>query len=1351
MKLFERYIVFILFISCVHFSGKSQTSISGIINKYTQVVAIHSKDSITVSNITDFSEGDTVLIIQMKGAEFDIASQAVMEMNGTGRYEFIVINRIAGNHIELRSNLINYGSYDVSESIQMIRVPSYDNAKVVSSLTCQPWDGTKGGVLALMVNDTLTLNDSIYASGKGYRGGAFTLNSGLCPTTKGLLYYPAEKTDSAGLKGEGLVSNFFIYNRGRGGVINAGGGGYGKFSGGAGGGNFGSGGRGGKMKEFDPVCKDPNNVTPGAEGSGGRGDKILPYYFGSSDSEYKDRIFMGGGGGGGTGTQAGSNGGNGGGIVFIIARVLNTNGKYISSNGANVTLPGVPNAGAGGGGAAGVVVLSVDNISGALNVSVKGGNGGNGYSSINECWGQGGGGGGGVVWYSAESLIFNTLATGAGVAGVPSGTCGNKAFVGGAGSTVNQFNAVLNGFLFNLISNPQSICYGSAPQLLTGSYPRGGDRNYKYQWQKMLKTASIWENIPGAKSKDYQPPAMFDTTYFRRVVKVFQPEWNDTVTDISKPLIINVVPEIRFNQISADTAICYGLPQVKLRGKAAAGGVGGFTYLWETKEGASDWASAAGVNNLLDYNNTSNTKTLYYRRKVFSTFCNTISNVDTIIVYPKITGNTISSSQIICYNYFPSQINGAIPSNGSGFYVYKWERSENDSSSWASVGVNTQSYAPPKLINKTYYRRITYSGLNNTCKDTSSWVRINITPSVVGNSIQSAQTICEAAVPSKFTGSQPTGGNNSYTFQWIKSKDKVFWDSVTTSSLLKDYQHISLLDTTYFKRIVRSGFLDCCKDTSSDIKITVQPKIQNNIISAHQELCSGQTPSQLKQLSGAVSGGDKVNYTYSWETKTTGNWVNIMGVNLSAYQPSALTTTTYYRRKVVSGECSNYADSLKINILEPIAGNTLSGNSEVCWGLIPSEITGSRPSGGEAGVYRYQWQDSTSGTWNSISSAVNANYTPAVIPVKTYFRRIVKSGLNDCCISRSPAFELRINELPVGTLTNLDTAVCNGKDINLKLTVTGNAPFSVQLSDQVEDYPRNNLISGTNAFSITPQNTGVINIKSITDSKGCLAIIRNGEAKVRLVQVPMASAGADAEVCALSYKLSATPSVGIGTWRIVGSNASFSPSANAPQALVTLATYGTFDLYWKEANEFCSDSSKIALTFFEQPVPPVLSKDTLLNYKFEFPLNAPDPQVGLGSWFTMNPEVFIKSPDNPNTLAEKLVFGENKFVWTVTNGNCIPVSDSIKVFVDDILRYTGFSPNGDGVNEVFFIEGLDNAKAKKIVIMNRWGGVVYSNNDYKNDWNGTNNNGELLIDDTYYYVLTVDGDRIYKGFIVLKR
>lgn len=1345
----KHLIVSLLIAIIVFISGKSQTQISGIININTPIESIDGLDLITVGNVSGFLIGDTVLVIQMKGGTYDTGNSALLEMNGTGRYEFIVIQQIntGTRQIEFRSNLINYSDYSASESMQMIRVPTYNSAKVIAPITCAPWDGQKGGVVAFIVNDTLTLNDSIYANAKGFLGGAYTQNSGLCPATQGNLHYTPDKTDSAGFKGEGLVSNSFTFKRGRGSVVNAGGGGYARYSGGGGGGNFGSGGRGGNMMETIPTCLDPNMLLGG---SGGRGDKILPYYFGATGSEYRDRIFLGGGGGAGTGNVAlaGTNGGNGGGIVFIIARNVVTNGKYICSNGGDINALASNNAGAGGGGAAGSILLSVDEITGPLNVSVKGGKGG----STGYCWGQGGGGGGGIVWFSLESLPFNNLKWGGGSAGGPAGACINNAFNGESGDTSNRFNAILNGFLFNLIGKEQTICYGDIPLLLKGSYPRGGDKNYKYQWQKRLK-ATTWENIPGAVSKDYQSSALYDSTYFRRIVKVRQILSTDTVIDSSKFVMVNVIPEIKFNEINADTAICYGLPAVTLRGKTPTGGLGGFSYLWESKTSSTNWSSAAAPNNQINFANTSNIQTLYYRRKVFSTFCMSISDVDTIIVYPKITGNSILSSQTICYNYFPAQLTGSIPSNGNGSYIYKWEKSEIDSSSWMNTGAATQNFAPPKLVNKTYYHRIVYSGLYNTCIDTSNWARISITPSIVNNSINSAQTICEGATPALFTGSLPTGGNAIYSYHWEKSSNAVAWDPIA-SATLRNYQHTSLSDTTYFRRIVLSGLLDCCKDTSDDIKITVQPGIQNNVISASQEICSGQAPAQLHQLSGSVSGGDKVTYNFLWEQKTTptGSWNAISGTNNQNFQPLALTQTTYYHRKVSSGQCTDFSDSLKINVLSALSGNLLTGNNEVCRGLQPAIILGGNISGGEEGVYRYQWQDSTVGPWNPVSGATGTSYNPPVIPVKTYYRRVVKSGLNDCCVDNSDPFELRINELPVGNLNAIDTAICEGKAIGVKVSISGNNPFTIQMTDQTNNYEVSNLVSGLNTLNIVPLKTGTIQIAEIIDSKGCLAAVKPGSAIVRLVEVPIANAGLNADVCGLSFNLNATLSIAgtTGEW-IKPLSAIYNPSLTDPHAVITVPSYGTYELLWKESKEFCSDTGKIIINFFDQPQKPVLPKDTVLFYQFGFNLTAPEPSIGNGMWSSIPAEINIISEHSPNTAIEDMNFGEYMLIWKVSNGNCIAMSDTMVIFVDDIKRYTGFSPNNDGINETFYFEGIDHALSKKIKILNRWGGVVFSDDNYQNNWKGINNNGQDLPDDTYFYILTVDGTRIYKGFVVLKR
>ncbi|MFL5728178.1 MAG: gliding motility-associated C-terminal domain-containing protein, partial [Cytophagaceae bacterium] len=84
----------------------------------------------------------------------------------------------------------------------------------------------------------------------------------------------------------------------------------------------------------------------------------------------------------------------------------------------------------------------------------------------------------------------------------------------------------------------------------------------------------------------------------------------------------------------------------------------------------------------------------------------------------------------------------------------------------------------------------------------------------------------------------------------------------------------------------------------------------------------------------------------------------------------------------------------------------------------------------------------------------------------------------------------------------------------------------------------------------------------------------------------------------------------------------------------------------------------------------------------------------------------------------------------------------------------GFSPNGDGVHDTFFIENMSGMKAS-MEIFNRWGEVVFKANDYKNDWDGKCNIGlhfgNELPDGTYYYVIELsDGTKVAR-YITLYR
>ncbi|MES2397767.1 MAG: gliding motility-associated C-terminal domain-containing protein, partial [Bacteroidota bacterium] len=87
----------------------------------------------------------------------------------------------------------------------------------------------------------------------------------------------------------------------------------------------------------------------------------------------------------------------------------------------------------------------------------------------------------------------------------------------------------------------------------------------------------------------------------------------------------------------------------------------------------------------------------------------------------------------------------------------------------------------------------------------------------------------------------------------------------------------------------------------------------------------------------------------------------------------------------------------------------------------------------------------------------------------------------------------------------------------------------------------------------------------------------------------------------------------------------------------------------------------------------------------------------------------------------------------------------------------GFSPNGDGINDFFEIEGILNYPSNHLMIFNRWGNLVYEIIGYNNNWGGTYegdsySNGNELPSGTYFFILKLDGEsKPIKKYIYLNR
>lgn len=101
-----------------------------------------------------------------------------------------------------------------------------------------------------------------------------------------------------------------------------------------------------------------------------------------------------------------------------------------------------------------------------------------------------------------------------------------------------------------------------------------------------------------------------------------------------------------------------------------------------------------------------------------------------------------------------------------------------------------------------------------------------------------------------------------------------------------------------------------------------------------------------------------------------------------------------------------------------------------------------------------------------------------------------------------------------------------------------------------------------------------------------------------------------------------------------------------------------------------------------------------------------------------------------------------------------PPTDTIKF--RELVFSNYFTPNGDGHNDTFIIQNIENYPNGKLRIFNRWGELVYEASPYQNDWNGKANAGVVLMGgdcpEGVYLFQFLDGELNQRnGELTLKR
>jgi gliding motility-associated-like protein len=143
--------------------------------------------------------------------------------------------------------------------------------------------------------------------------------------------------------------------------------------------------------------------------------------------------------------------------------------------------------------------------------------------------------------------------------------------------------------------------------------------------------------------------------------------------------------------------------------------------------------------------------------------------------------------------------------------------------------------------------------------------------------------------------------------------------------------------------------------------------------------------------------------------------------------------------------------------------------------------------------------------------------------------------------------------------------------------------------------------------------------------------------------------------------------------------------------------------------------------------------------------------TGVVSWLPANSGLNNYGILNPTATP----ITTSNYILTLTDLNSCVTSDTVKVNVIQ-PTFTGIisnliSPNGDGINDSWYVENINFYPNNEVSIYNINGNLIYHKKGYTNDWKGTYN-GMALPDGTYYYVLKIDDvNPIFKGFIdVLK-
>jgi gliding motility-associated-like protein len=240
-------------------------------------------------------------------------------------------------------------------------------------------------------------------------------------------------------------------------------------------------------------------------------------------------------------------------------------------------------------------------------------------------------------------------------------------------------------------------------------------------------------------------------------------------------------------------------------------------------------------------------------------------------------------------------------------------------------------------------------------------------------------------------------------------------------------------------------------------------------------------------------------------------------------------------------------------------------------------------------------------------------------------------------------------------------------------------------------------------------------------ANGCVGDIRTGT--VYVFPLPVANAGADILMC-FGAKQNLSASGGTSYQWSPGNYLSNTSIANP--TLTAPPRPGIYKYTVQVTNENgCTSAKPDTIEVTVLPQPKVFAgRDTAVAINQQLQLNAIDasssrfvnyswtPPFGLSDSRLQNPVAIFGSVTDNNGI---------RYVVTATSPEGCRAQDDIvvKVFLQpEIYVPTGFTPNGDGLNDFAIAIPVGLKELKYFRIYNRWGELVFATNDASKGWNG---------------------------------